>query len=56
MKAPDKATYVTLHFEKAFQPAIDGRENGWRFHCEKSSMRLGGANGIGIADMVETGW
>lgn len=36
MKAPDKAAYVTLHFEKGVPTAIDGEKMGWRFHREKA--------------------
>jgi len=50
--APDKATYVTIHFEKGIPTAIDGKEmNGvdliWKLN------ELGGANGIGLLDIVE---
>lgn len=52
MKAPDKATYVTLHFEKGVPTAIDGKKMDG-ISIVKKLNELGGANGIGIADMVE---
>ncbi len=52
MKAPDQATYVTLHFEKGVPTAIDGKEMDG-VSIVKKLNELGGANGIGIADMVE---
>lgn len=52
MKAPDEATYVTLHFEKGVPTAIDGKEMDG-VSIVKKLNELGGANGIGIADMVE---
>ena len=52
MKAPDKATYVTLHFEKGIPTAIDGEKMDG-VSIVKKLNELGGANGIGIADMVE---
>ena len=50
--APDKPTYVTIHFEKGIPTAVDGVEmNGvdliWKLN------ELGGANGCGIIDIVE---
>jgi len=51
-KAPDKATYVTLSFEKGIPTAIDGvKMNGTRIITRLNE--LGGKNGIGIADLVE---
>ena len=52
MKAPDEATYVTLHFEKGVPTAIDGKDMDG-VSIVKKLNELGGANGIGIADMVE---
>ena len=52
MKAPDKATYVTLHFEKGVPTAIDGEKMDGVSSVKKLN-ELGGANGSGIADMVE---
>lgn len=51
-KAPDKATYITLHFEKGIPTAIDGVEMGG-VELVKKLNELGGANGCGIVDMVE---
>ena len=50
--APDKATYVTIHFEKGIPTAIDGVELDAISLLEKLN-ELGGANGIGLVDMVE---
>jgi argininosuccinate synthase len=51
-QAPDKATYVTIHFEKGIPTAIDGVETGAVEVIEKLN-KLGGENGIGLADIVE---
>ena len=51
-KAPDKATYVTVSFEKGVPVALDGVKTGAVEMVEKLNA-LGGANGIGIVDMVE---
>lgn len=51
-KAPDKATYITLHFEKGVPTALDGKNLGG-VELIKELNTLGGANGIGIADLVE---
>ncbi|MEG0329663.1 MAG: argininosuccinate synthase [Longicatena sp.] len=51
-KAPDKATYLTLHFEKGIPTAIDGVCMGAQALLLKLN-EIGGANGIGIIDMVE---
>ena len=51
-QAPDKATYVTIHFEKGVPTAIDGQEMDAVALVAKLN-ELGGANGIGIADMIE---
>lgn len=50
--APDKPTYVTIHFEKGIPTAIDGEELGSIEMLEKLN-KLGGENGIGLADLVE---
>lgn len=50
--APDKPTYVTIHFEKGIPTAIDGEELGAVELLEKVN-KLGGENGIGLADLVE---
>ncbi|MDE6036310.1 MAG: argininosuccinate synthase [Ruminococcus sp.] len=50
--APDKPTYVTIHFEKGIPTAIDGKEmNGTEIVTTLN--KLGGENGIGLADLVE---
>ena len=50
--APDKATYVTLDFEKGWPVAIDGEKMKASAIIEKLNA-LGGANGIGLLDIVE---
>ena len=50
--APDKPTYVTIHFEKGVPTAIDGKDMGSVEIVEKLN-ELGGANGIGLLDIVE---
>ncbi len=51
-KAPDKATYVTLHFEQGIATAIDGKEMG-AVELVETLNKLGGENGIGLLDIVE---
>jgi len=51
-QAPDKATYVTISFEKGVPVAIDG-EKMEAVDLLLKLNELGGANGIGIADIVE---
>lgn len=51
-QAPDNPTYVTIHFEKGIPTAIDGVEMG-SVELVKKLNELGGANGIGIVDLVE---
>ncbi len=50
--APDKPTYVTIHFEKGIPTAIDGVEMKGADLIAKLN-RLGGENGIGLLDIVE---
>ena len=50
--APDKPTYVTISFEKGNPVAIDGQKMGG-VELVKKLNELGGANGIGLADLVE---
>ena len=51
-KAPDAPTYITIHFEKGVPTALDGVEmNGVEMVTKLNE--LGGANGIGIIDIVE---
>ncbi len=51
-KAPDKATYVTIHFEKGIPTAVDGKDMD-AVEIVKTLNKLGGENGIGLLDMVE---
>ena len=50
--APDKPTYVKISFEKGVPVAIDGEKMG-AVDIVKTLNKLGGGNGIGIADLVE---
>jgi len=51
-KAPDKAQYVTIDFKQGIPVAIDGKPMDGAALIELLN-KLGGANGIGIIDMVE---
>lgn len=51
-QAPDKDTYITIHFEKGVPTAIDGVEMDG-VSIVKKLNEVGGANGIGITDMIE---
>ncbi|MGL4655600.1 MAG: argininosuccinate synthase [Sarcina sp.] len=51
-KAPDKATYIKLSFEKGIPIKIDDVEYGAVEIIQKLN-EVGGANGIGIVDLVE---
>lgn len=51
-KAPDKATYITLSFERGVPVALDGEKLDGVAMVEKLN-KLGGENGIGLVDMVE---
>lgn len=51
-KAPDKATYITLSFEKGVPVALDGEKMDG-VTMIKTLNKIGGANGIGLADIVE---
>ena len=51
-QAPDKAEYVTIHFEKGIPTAVNGKEMNavdlvWELN------KIGGRNGVGIIDIVE---
>ncbi len=51
-KAPDVPTYITLHFEKGIPTAL----NGETMSAQELLLKLneiGGANGIGLLDIVE---
>ena len=50
--APDKPTYVKISFEKGIPVAIDGEKMDG-VSIVKKLNELGGANGIGLADLVE---
>ena len=51
-QAPDVPTYVTIHFEKGIPTAVDGKEMG-AVELVEYLNKLGGANGIGLLDIVE---
>lgn len=50
--APDTPTYITLTFKNGEPVALNGQEMGG-VELIKELNKIGGANGIGIADMVE---
>ena len=51
-QAPDTPTYVTIHFEKGIPTAVDGTEMDG-VALIKYLNKVGGANGIGLLDIVE---
>ena len=51
-QAPDKPTYVKIHFEKGVPTAVDGQEMDGVALIEYLN-KVGGANGIGLLDIVE---
>ena len=51
-QAPDVPTYVTIHFEKGVPTQLDGKELDGVAMVEALN-KVGGANGIGIIDIVE---
>ena len=51
-QAPDKPTYLTLSFEKGVPVALDGQKLSAKDIILKLN-ELGGANGIGLVDLVE---
>ncbi len=51
-KAPDTPTYITITFEKGIPVALNGEKMDGVALIEKLN-EIGGANGIGIIDMVE---
>lgn len=51
-QAPDTPTYITITFEKGEPVALNGQKMGG-IELIKELNKIGGANGIGIADMVE---
>lgn len=50
--APDKPTYVKIHFEQGIPTAVDDKELA-PVELVKVLNELGGANGIGLLDIVE---
>ena len=50
--APDKPTYVKLHFEKGVPTAVDGEKLDSVALVTKLN-KLGGENGVGLLDIVE---
>lgn len=51
-QAPDKPTYLTLHFEEGIPTAVDGETLDAVAMVERLN-KLGGENGIGLLDIVE---
>ncbi len=51
-KAPDKATYLALTFEKGIPVALNGKKLG-SVELMEALNKIGGENGVGIIDMVE---
>ncbi|MBE6734688.1 MAG: argininosuccinate synthase [Ruminococcaceae bacterium] len=50
--APDKPTYVTIHFEQGVPTAVDGVEMN-ATDLITTLNKLGGENGVGLLDIVE---
>ena len=50
--APDKPTYITLHFEKGVPTMVDGKELKPVEMLEYLN-KIGGENGVGLCDLVE---
>ena len=51
-QAPDEPTYVTIHFEKGVPTMLNGKTLDGVSMIETLNQ-IGGANGIGLADIVE---
>ena len=51
-QAPDKPTYVTLHFEKGVPTMVDGKEMA-PVEMMEYLNKVGGENGVGLCDLVE---
>ena len=51
-QAPDKPTYITLHFEKGVPTMVDGKELKPVEMLEYLN-KVGGENGVGLCDLVE---
>ncbi|MGN0823102.1 MAG: argininosuccinate synthase [Candidatus Gallimonas sp.] len=52
VQAPDRPTYLTLHFEKGIPTAIDGKTMD-AVELIETLNKIGGENGVGLCDMVE---
>ena len=52
MQAPDKPSYVSIHFEKGIPTAVDGKKMG-AVEIVETLNKIGGENGVGLADLVE---
>ena len=52
LKAPDKPTYITLHFEKGIPTALNGEDID-SVSLIEALNKIGGENGVGLADLVE---
>ncbi len=52
LKAPDKATYIQLDFEKGTPVALDGKKMSQK-EIVLALNEVGGKNGIGLLDLVE---
>jgi len=52
-EAPDRETQITLDFEKAFPVSLNGKEMSFQEILAELN-RIGGENGIGRSDVVET--
>ena len=51
-KAPDKPSYVTIHFEKGVPTAVNGTAMS-ALALVETLNQLGGENGVGLIDIVE---
>ena len=52
VEAPDRVSYVTIHFEKGIPTAVDGKKMG-AVELVETLNKIGGENGVGLADLVE---
>lgn len=51
-QAPDKPTYITIHFEQGIPTAIDGKKMK-ALEIVETLNKVGGENGVGLLDIVE---
>lgn len=51
-QAPDKPTYITIHFEKGEATEVDGKKMA-PVELLSYLNKVGGENGVGLADIVE---